>query len=1794
MKIRNLCYGRSFAASLLASFCFAATASAQNGVWTSTIEFGNWSDAGNWQGGTVANGAGNTADFSTLDLPDSLFPFTLVLDSPRTIGHLTFGDTDPSTSSGWLIENNFEPTNVLTLATASGAPVVTVNDLGDEVSAEINAVVAGTAGLAKAGSGALALSGANTYSGTTELQEGRLDINSPTAIGTGPLVVSGGSLGNSSMGAVALTTNNPQTWNTDVIFHGPSNLNLGTGAVTSAAAREITVEAGVLTWGGALAMPGFTKSGAGELLLSGNNTVGLVGDITLKEGLVRLGGGAGNGQNAIGSPTNPIIFEGGALAVNGSTGNNGVQYAAFTNPMFVDAGQTGTIYHSQRSTGVNAFSAPLTGSGTFNFVANYVRGEVNADWSGFTGQINVSAGGGGAEFRLAGTNHFTNAKLHLGAGVYVHQIFNPPNNAVGTTHNIGELSGDVGAILAGHPVAGRFVNWSVGALNTDSTFAGVIEATLGTWGLGEPRLYKVGTGTLTLTGANTYAGETEVNAGTLQIGDGGATGSLGNTNVSVASGASLVFNRDDSATSTYPGILAGAGNVIKRGAGTVHFTGENTYSTGTLIEGGRIGINNNASLGLDAAPVSFAVSDGGILATAPAIVSTRTFDIASGVTATFGAATAADSYMIGGTISGDGALAVDGAGIVRLSAANTYAGNTTVNSGTLAVANATGSATSTGTVTVNGGALAGAGTIAGAVTVAAAGDIKPGAITTTSSSVGDLTVGSLALAGGAEMFIELKSGSNDRVVVTSAGGLTTTANAGNPVLVDLRQENSTAKWITPGTYPIIQFNGPFTGDADAIFEVNAASQQAGLTYNFQTSGNTVQLVIGGADPSIWNVNADGNWSNAANWQNGVPSGTGAVAQFNDVISQPRTVTLDGNRTIGFAQFNSEHAYTIAGGSTLSFDQHEGNAQIGILAGSHTITANVNLVDTLDINIQDPQSTLSLLGAVSGPGGNVKSSAGNLVLGGNNTFGGDVIFSNGTLTFAEGGLGAGDLAIDNATLVWMDGNTQDISGRDITFGNTAVTFSMNGDVLLTNDIGGAGTASFAKDGFGALTLAADTSFTGNVDVRDGALVLGNGGATGSVSGNIALTQPISLLRVNRSAPLTMTNVISGSGDLRVSGSGTLSLNADNPFTGFTRIDAGSTLSLLNSAALRASTLVFETTGGELDVDPLFALTLGGLEGDKDLPLLGGGFGIPLTVGGNGLSSFYSGTLSGLGASLTKTGVGVLTLSAPQEYDGFTAVNGGTLEFATGSSVTTTSASVSNTGLLLINGGQLTANANTSIAPGGTGGLHILDGSATFNAALTDTNADGGLILVDGGSLTAASMSFGRTQTYGNGADPAPAAVGEAAGLVVRSGAAEIIGNLALGTSNSSASALVSGGELTVGGVVNIGNTSNDRWSRMEVRDGTFTSTSETGIILSPSAGTANRSQFYVTGGVATVERIGFGAENSAAGATGRLTIEGSGTLYLGAGGLAEGSLNVFTPQIQLFGGTLAAKADWSSDFTIDTANLFEIRAADAASNPFDITLNGFVQGSGTLVKSGGGNLSLAGGAFYTGNTIIEEGTLTMSFPDFSDEGTVEIANGATLHLAHNQQDEVAGLRVGNTTLDVGVYNSTTHPQFISGSGSLVVVESGSAYDDWIASFPSLSGASAEMSADPDGDGLTNLEEFAFDSDPTSGAASGKFRAGIRTVGAENALVLTVPVRQGATFAGGPSLSATVDGVIYTIRGTNDLGVFDQSVLEITADAAGLPDPSDGWEYRSFRLTGVVGGAGSRGPRGFIDAEADSEE
>ena len=271
-----------------------------------------------------------------------------------------------------------------------------------------------------------------------------------------------------------------------------------------------------------------------------------------------------------------------------------------------------------------------------------------------------------------------------------------------------------------------------------------------------------------------------------------------------------------------------------------------------------------------------------------------------------------------------------------------------------------------------------------------------------------------------------------------------------------------------------------------------------------------------------------------------------------------------------------------------------------------------------------------------------------------------------------------------------------------------------------------------------------------------------------------------------------------------------------------------------------------------------------------------------------------------------------------------------------------------------------------------------------------------------------------------------------------------------------------------------------------------------------------------------------------------------------------------------------------------------RAPLTLSGSATSTYAGTLSGALDLAKSGSGSQSLTGSLTYTGDTTVLGGTLTLQNVNPNNEtSSVAIASSlATLQLNFTGTDTVDKLFIGGVQRTAGVYKALGSPVAgvaiaqLAGPGTLTVTSGPpAAYDTWAAA-KGLTAANMAMGLDPDGDGQTNLAEFAFNGDPLSGADSGLRLALEDTNGNTLAeLTLTIPVRNSSgspVFSTAPSPTASVDGITYTIEGSLDL-VFPNSAVSETAPPTVLPVLPSGWEYRRFRLDAFEGSAI---PRGFL--------
>jgi autotransporter-associated beta strand protein len=343
------------------------------------------------------------------------------------------------------------------------------------------------------------------------------------------------------------------------------------GALTPASvtvgANQNYTFAGSGSLGGTMSL---AKSGAGILTVTTSNT--FTGGTFIQGGTIVMGNASANsyalgtGAVTLGDGTRLTLFDAGQSTDAGTLPNN-----------LAVSGST-TLELPERG---GAGGAMLTGSGTFNLIAHYVRGNFNYDVSAFTGTINALTPDNSADFRMGSYSGFANAVVTLSNNINAY--FTGTISPSGNTVDFGEIDAPASAVLRGGPTAGRAVTLRIGALGTDSSFAGpIVEQTVGS----TTSLVKIGAGTLTLGGANSYSGQTVVSNGTLVVNGSTGTNSL------------LVVN----------GTLGGGGEI---GGGAAIYFG-NAISPGANINPGTVGtltITNglaltNATLYFDLANVT--------------------------------------------------------------------------------------------------------------------------------------------------------------------------------------------------------------------------------------------------------------------------------------------------------------------------------------------------------------------------------------------------------------------------------------------------------------------------------------------------------------------------------------------------------------------------------------------------------------------------------------------------------------------------------------------------------------------------------------------------------------------------------------------------------------------------------------------------------------------------------------------------------------------------------------------------------------------------------------------------------------------------------------------------------------------------------------------------------------------------------------------------------------------------------------------------------------------------------------
>ncbi|WP_157069785.1 autotransporter outer membrane beta-barrel domain-containing protein [Aureimonas frigidaquae] len=227
-------------------------------------------------------------------------------------------------------------------------------------------------------------------------------------------------------------------------------------------------------------------------------------------------------------------------------------------------------------------------------------------WNGTTSAPGGTVAGGDGIWVAGGTNWTSSdGSAQLTASVSAPAVFSGHAGEV----TVDTSAGAVGATglsfqTSGYSLVGGVLTLANGTATPRVEVGGTAtSATIATTLAGTHGLEKIGTGTLILTGENTYTGGTTVSAGTLQIGDGGTTGSVTGD---IVNNATLVFARSDAYD--FPGTISGTGAVVLKG-GTVNFTGASGYSGEIAVQDSVLTLSRGST-----STAKFAVGNGGTIA----------------------------------------------------------------------------------------------------------------------------------------------------------------------------------------------------------------------------------------------------------------------------------------------------------------------------------------------------------------------------------------------------------------------------------------------------------------------------------------------------------------------------------------------------------------------------------------------------------------------------------------------------------------------------------------------------------------------------------------------------------------------------------------------------------------------------------------------------------------------------------------------------------------------------------------------------------------------------------------------------------------------------------------------------------------------------------------------------------------------------------------------------------------------------------------------------------------------------
>ncbi|MDB5324444.1 MAG: hypothetical protein JWM57_13, partial [Phycisphaerales bacterium] len=1048
---------------------------------------------------------------------------------------------------------------------------------------------ASAVGLAKSGAGALTLSAANTFTGVLAINGGILTTGTAGTLANGGVA---SSIGKSSSAAANLVLNGGTLqFSSNVALASTDRLLTLTesgGALDASGSGNNTITFAGNGTGSTNAIA-FTGSGARILTLTGSNTstnvfVPIIGD--------GLGGATSLTKSAAGAweLDGQNTYTGGTTVAAGTlTLGHATNTLADSGAVTVSGGTLALGVNSDTVGAVSLTGGTISGSGTLTgSLFDMQNGTVNAVLGGDGAALNKSTG---STVVLNGQNTYAGGTTVSAGTLTLGHATNTlaDNGAVtvsGGTLALGVNSDTVGVVsLTGGTISGT------GTLTGTSYDLqnGSVTAVLGGAGVA---LTKSMSGTVTLSGANTYTGNTIISGGTLQL---GTAGTSTNTPLGTTAAGTTVSS---TGSLDLAGFTLGAAEALTlNGAGISSAAGAlaNSSNATPATYSGLVTLGSSAAIG---GTSSIVLSNGGTIT-------------GSGFVLTLlGAGNASSIASVIGTDTGS--VTKSGTGTWTLSAQNTYTGGTTVSAGTLALGHATNTLADTGAVTVSGGTLAlGVNSDTVGAVVLMGGTISgSGTLTGSSFDVQNGTVNA-ALGG---VGVALSQSTNGGSVVlngqnTYTGG--TTVSAGTLTLghatntladngaVTVSGTGTLALGVNSDTVGVVALTGG---------TISGTGTLTGTSYDMQSG--SVTAVVGGAGAVLTKSTSGtvtlagaSTYSGNTNLNEGtLRLGSNSIGSIGAITSGPigkGTLTLSGGTTLSSS---SATARSILNPITFAGDVVIGDATLN---GTVTFFDTGTLTGARQLTIA---SNVQYTGVISDGGnqyGLTKLGAGTLTFNGDNpnTYTGTTVVSAGSLVLNKsianaGNIIAGNLSIGSAGTVSLSNRADQIADTAtvtvagifalnsnnetvaalVVNGGTVTTTGANlttgsGGLAFTGGIANIGTASASK----SILLG------GNVVVNSsnaGASITSVGTTTLSKLDLNGLTRTFTVASGTGAAiakELTVGAVITGTGvGIIKEGTGAIILSGANTYTGNTAINGGTVVA---SAARTPSsgTITSSSTG-----------------------------------------------------------------------------------------------------------------------------------------------------------------------------------------------------------------------------------------------------------------------------------------------------------------------------------------------------------------------------------------------------------------------------------------------------------------------------------------------------------------------------------------------------------------------------------------------------------------------------------------